>query len=147
MKFGAEQGYDTLRRLRDDVDRLFDGFFGGRASGWNPMARAFPAVNVWETDDHLHVEAELPGVRREDLEISVLGDELTLQGVRPEAVEEGETRHRQERGVGRFSRTLRLPVEVKAEGVEASLEAGVLRLRLPKSEAAKPRKIAVRASS
>jgi len=105
--------------------------------------RAFPAVNVWEEGEQLFAEAELPGAKKEELEISVTGDELTIRGRRGANVAEGTSFHRRERGVGEFSRTLRLPYDVDAEQVEATLRDGVLLLKLPKTASARPRKIQV----
>jgi len=108
------------------------------------LAGSFPPVNVWEDQEKLYVEAELPGLNQDNLEILVEGDQLTVRGERKPATDEGRW-HRQERAFGRFQRTLTLPVAVDADKVEARLEQGVLTLTLPKSEAAKPRKIAVKA--
>jgi HSP20 family protein len=134
-----------LDQLRSEVDRLFTGFLGtpAAATAARLAGRAFPALNVWETGDELFVEAELPGVKSENVEISVVGSELTIKGERPEAEQEGAGFHRRERGVGPFTRVLRLPVDVNADRVQASLKDGVLLITLPKSEAAKPRKIQV----
>lgn len=106
-------------------------------------ARVFPALNVWEQADELFVEAELPGLKADNIDIAVEGDVLTIKGERGEAAHEGAAWHRRERGVGAFSRVLRLPVPVDAGRVQASFRDGVLLVTLPKSEAAKPRKIQV----
>jgi HSP20 family protein len=90
------------------------------------------------------VEAELPGVKDEDLEISVTGNELLLKGRRPDIEEKNVAFHRRERSAGDFERVLRLPAEIDAQKVEASLADGVLLLTLPKAEAAKPKKITVK---
>jgi len=93
------------------------------------------------------VTAELPGVKLEDLDIAVQGDTLTLQGVRePETLEDGERYHRRERPTGRFQRVFQLPYEIEVTKVEATYEAGVLHISLPRAEADKPRKIQVRAA-
>ena len=129
--------------LRREMDRLFDAFGTGPAA--RPFARTagYPALNVWDGGETLCVEAELPGVKQDDLEILVVGNELTIKGCRPPA--EGEwTYHRQERGVGEFSRSITMPCEVNADRVEAVSDAGVLMLRLPKADAAKPKQIRVK---
>jgi HSP20 family protein len=107
---------------------------------------SYPPVNVWEEGDAVLVQAELPGMRIEDLEIFVTGnDQLTLKGERkPPEVAENAVQHRQERGFGSFVRVLPLPFPVDANHVEARLDNGVLHVRLPKHEAAKPRKIVVK---
>jgi HSP20 family protein len=107
--------------------------------------RPFPAVNAWDEGDDIVAEAELPGLKGEEVDISVLGSELTVKGERKPVTEEGTSYHRRERGTGSFTRVLRLPVEVDAEKVQATLRDGVLTVRMPKAEAAKPRKITVEA--
>lgn len=109
-----------------------------------PTLRSFPALNVWEDGDRLMAEAELPGLRLEDIDVLVVGNELTIKGRRPTPSEIKGSIHRQERGVGEFTRAITLPVEIDAEKVEATLKHGVLTVLLPKAEPAKARKIAVR---
>jgi HSP20 family protein len=133
-----------LYHLRDDVDRLLTGVFGPWAEDGLPnLSRGRPAVNIWEQDDALLVELEVPGLKSDRLEISVVGDELSVKLDRPDLEEEGVTYHRRERPVGSFTRVLRLPVEVDADRVEAELSDGVLTITLPKAESVKPRKIQV----
>lgn len=133
-----------LGELRREMDRLLDNF--GTGAGRWPLQSGtpYPALNVWDGGDALFVEAEVPGIPRENLEILTIGNELTIKGRRPPLGDERATYHRRERGTGEFTRLLQLPAEVNAEGVEASLEGGVLTIRLPKAEAAKPRKIQVK---
>ena len=88
--------------------------------------------------------SEIPGVTQEDLEILVVGNELTIKGRRGTAEEEDASYHRRERGTGEFSRTVTLPVDIKAEAVDATLKDGVLTLSLPKADEARPRKITVK---
>jgi HSP20 family protein len=133
--------------LRHELDRLFDGF----AEGFPSLdtfgtfgARTFPAVNVWEDGATLYAEAEIPGLAMDQVDVSVLGDELTIKGERKDVGSKSVTHHRRERGVGSFVRVLRLPVEVDADKVEATLRDGVLTISLPKAQAALPRKIEVK---
>lgn len=137
-------GGSALGQLREEMDRLVSGFanvlpdapwFGGRSR---------PALNVWEEADALKVEAELPGVQNEQIEVSVAGGEMSLKVARPDVEQADVTYHRRERPVGTFTRVLRLPFEVDAEKVQADLRDGVLTITLPKAEAAKPRKIVVK---
>lgn len=140
--FGSRMGADTFRKLRDEVDQVWRDV--SRFNG-APFGETFPALNVWESGDALFVEAELPGLSQDDLELEIVSGELTIKGQRPDVKQQGESYHRQERGTGSFTRRLRLPVDVDASKVEASLQHGVLAIRLPKAEAAMPRKIAVNA--
>ena len=133
-----------------EVERLMSSFFASPVAGGagTPEARVFPPLNVWEDQNSLHVEAELPGFSMENLEITTLGNDLTIAGTRTETASETATFHRRERvtgGTSQFKRTLRIGVPIDAEKVAARLEQGVLTVTLPKAEAAKPRKIAVKA--
>ena len=134
-------------RFRNEMDRLMDNFLENAPSEF-PFGvwgrRTFPALNVWEEGDKLLAEAEVPGLKMDDLEVTVQGDELTIKGERQAGEEEDVTYHRRERGLGRFSRVIRLPVEVNADKVQATLREGVLTITLPKAEAVLPRKIEVK---
>jgi HSP20 family protein len=134
--------FTTTALLRNRLEPLLDAAFGDGLMEALFTGTSFP-MNVWEDQDALHVEAELPGVAMEDVEVLVEGDELTLKGRRPttEAAEAGF--HRRERGTGAFCRSVTLPVEVEADKVEAVLKNGVLSVTLPKAERIRPRKIAV----
>jgi HSP20 family protein len=105
---------------------------------------AYPLVNVWEDDERLYVEAELPGLEMSDLEIYVQGDQLTIKGQRPERRSENATCHRQERSFSQFARTLDLPVRVNPDKVEAEFKNGVLTVKLPKGDEARARRIEVK---
>jgi HSP20 family protein len=135
----------TTSRLLPGLWANFDRFFDNFGAELTRPVTAFPAVNVWEDNDAFYLEAEVPGLKQEDVNIAVTQrNVLTLSGERKP--EDGEGRwHRRERGFGRFQRVLRLPAPVDADKVEAKLDNGVLRLTLPKHEDAKPRRIAVKA--
>lgn len=136
-------------QLRHEMDRLVGDFFGPVASAVAPhinaLAHGFPPLNAWEKGEDVFVEAEVPGLKSEDVEISVVGHDLTIHGRRGQEPLEGATYHRRERSTGEFNRVVRLPIEVDASKVEATLKDGVLLIRLPKAESAKPRKIKVTA--
>ena len=125
-----------FNRVQDEVNRLFGYRF---ANGGLP-------VNLWADEHNLYVEADLPAMDPEKLDVSVTeGNKLTVSGERLAPTVEGAVWIRQERPVGRFSREVVLPVLVDPDKVEATYEHGVLKLTLPKHEAAKPRKITVKA--
>jgi HSP20 family protein len=133
-----------IHQLRREMDRLLGGFVGNVGErAWPVTGRGRPAVNVWQTGDALKLELELPGVANDQIELSVVGDELSIKVDRPDAEPQGATYHRRERGVGTFARVVPLPVEVDADRVEAELRHGVLTISLPKAESARPRKIQV----
>ena len=136
-----------LLRLREGMDKLFNEVFENRSSR-TPFGtfghHAAPALNVWEDDKNLYAEAEIPGQSLDEIELYVVGNELTVKGGRRDSEQEGVTYHRRERGVGPFSRVLRLPVDIDADKVEATLHDGVLNITLPKAQAVLPRRIEVK---
>ncbi len=130
-----------LRRLQRDMDRLFTGYRPGAAE------RVFPPVNVWTGRDDAIVTAELPGVDPAKLDITVVGDTLTLSGTRePAEPGEGQVVNRLERETGDFARTIQLPFRVEADKVEAAYAKGVLQITLPRLEADRPKQIAIKAA-
>ncbi len=136
--------WGKMSQLRDEMDRLFESF-GLGDGGWPTLAVAYPAVNVWDDSEHVYAEAELPGMDLNDLEIYVTGgNQLTIKGERKPWNPGQGVWHRQERGFGPFTRLIELPYDVDAERVEARFHNGVLTITMPKSEAAKPRKITVK---
>ena len=118
---------DRLDWLRDEMEPSF-----------------YPPLNAWEEGDAIKVEVEIPGVKIEEVEVSFDNGELTLKGEKKFEGNESATLHRRERLYGSFTRTLKLPWEVTADKISAELKDGVLTVTLPKAEAAKPRKVAVK---
>lgn len=141
-RYGTLSPWQEMERLQREVNRLFSDSFslaGGRT------APSYPAMNVWTNEDGIVVTAELPGMNPADLDISVVGDILTLTGARnADEMPEGAKYHRRERNFGKFSRTFQLPFTVEVDKVEAVFKNGVLHLSLPRAEAEKPKKIAVK---
>ena len=128
-----------MNRLRDELDRVF----GIDSATWSRPG-TYPPVNVWEDDDHFYLEAELPGMNIEDLEIYVHeGDQLSIKGTRKLSEMEGAKLRRRERSQGEFQRTFKLDSDVNVEQVSAEFRHGILTVKLPKSEAIKPRKIEI----
>jgi HSP20 family protein len=135
---------NEVDRLRQEVDNLFGSFLSGTESSFS---RVYPALNLSEKEDNFYVRAELPGVKPEDLDISVVEGRLLIRGERKIDVEEQKASyHRREREAGFFRRTIGLPVRVDPGKVSASMKNGVLTITLPKSEEAKPKKITVKTS-
>ena len=130
--------WEEMERLHSQVHRLFAGLTPSLTR------RVFPAVNVWTGRDKAVVTAELPGIAPEEIEITVVGDTLSLSGSRePDPLAEGQTFSRQERPAGTFSRNIQLPFRVEPDQVEATYARGVLTVTLPRLEADRPRQIAV----
>jgi len=126
------------------MDRLWSNVVGENSEPpWTGVVRGHPPVNVWESADAVYVELEVPGVKSDQLEISVVGDRLSIKVDRASAQEGDAVFHRRERPVGSFSRVVRLPGPVEANAVEAELQSGVLLIKLPKAPEARPRKINV----
>lgn len=138
--------FEELERMRREMDRLFEGLTGG--SRREPRAGLFPLTNVTEDAENFYVRAELPGVKPDDLDISITGHGLSISGDRKIPSEnEKATYHRRERDEGKFSRMIDLGAAVDAEKVEAHCTDGVLTVVLPKAESAKPKQITVRSAS
>ncbi|CAN5187721.1 Hsp20/alpha crystallin family protein [soil metagenome] len=108
-------------------------------------ARNFPAVNIAEDADTIFIEALAPGVDPDSLQITILRNQITIAGEKPTVDKDvtAENYHRNERPTGKFVRTFTLPTEVDDTKVQAEYRDGILRLTLPKSEAAKPKRVAV----
>jgi HSP20 family protein len=128
--------------MRQQLDQLFED-----ASG--PYQRVgagvFPLINLTEDKNNYYVRAELPGVKGEELDIQVIGNNLAITGERKIAAEEeGAKYHRREREAGSFSRMIGLPGDINSDKVDAKMENGILTVVVAKAEAAKPRQITVK---
>lgn len=139
---GVMSPFDELSRMRRQMDRMMDTMLN--RSGTLAGAGVYPAINLTEDEGFYYLRAELPGVKAEDLDIQATGKILTITGERKLAVEDAAVKyHRREREGGRFSRALAMPKEIAADRVEARLLNGILTLKVPKAESAKPRRIAI----
>lgn len=136
----ATELYSSLNRFNRLMDEALGGWNGGTlASAWTP------SCDVFEDKENLKIVLEVPGVKAEDVKISLENQVLTVRGEKKQVAEENSERwHRYERSYGGFERTFTLPSSVDAERIQASIEHGVLTLTLPKSERARPREIPVK---
>lgn len=138
---GFSRNWSVLDELRRRMDRMFDEYEGGqqlyRGYGLGPRAGLF------DTEEEIVLVAEVPGVRKDDLEVNVHQDVLTLSGKRSATVPEGYSVHRQERGEMDFSRSFTLPCAVDAEKTSAKLDEGVLTVRMAKAPEERPHRIPV----
>jgi HSP20 family protein len=131
--------------LQTEVNRVFDAFFG---QGTSSSRRWVPAMDLVETEAHLVLRADLPGLSREDVEIEIKDGVLTVSGERrADHEEKSEGYFRVERSFGRFSRSLTLPKGVEADSVAAEFEDGVLEVRIPKPEQRKPHRVEIAGAS
>jgi HSP20 family protein len=133
-----------LRRLNSMLDEAFNSWPFGEQGGTITSAWV-PACDVFEDKDGIKIVAELPGVRPEDVKLSLESNMLTIRGEKKQQAEERTERvHRYERTYGTFERTFALPNTVDAEQIEARYDAGLLTIHLPKAERARPREIQVK---
>jgi HSP20 family protein len=139
--------FNRWTSLHEELDRLFDFPFGNLApaaqlaNGWSP------ALDVYEDKDNVTVKVELPGLKKEDIHISLHENTLSISGERKteSKKQEGEV-YRSERYFGQFQRAVTLPAPVAADKVKASYEDGILVVTLPKTEEAKPKEISINVS-
>lgn len=141
-----EQGTPTRWGMGDEIDRVFEGFF--RPMRWVEEATTenfVPAMDITERQNEYVVRTDLPGVKKEDISVTMENGLLTIAAeCKSESeVKDGDRILRQERRYGKYARSLRLGTQIDEKGVKASYKDGVLELVLPKAEAVKPRKISV----
>ncbi|MGB9720155.1 MAG: Hsp20/alpha crystallin family protein [bacterium] len=134
--------FQDLVRFDDDFDHIYDSmvrrFFAPEVRSW------MPAIDIAENNGNIEVRAEIPGVNKEDLKVTVDGDLLSISGERKKESETKDKKfHRIERYYGRFSRTINLPYSVEADKVKASYKDGILNITLPKPESVKTKEIEV----
>jgi HSP20 family protein len=138
--------WDPIRELdslQGDMNRLFDRFFEGRTPNGTGR-RWIPAMDLVETDDHLVLRADLPGMTEDDVDIEIKDNVLTVSGERKaEHEDKSEGYHRVERSFGSFSRSLTLPAGVDPDKVEANFDNGVLEVRIPKPAEATPTRVEI----
>ena len=140
------QPFDDLVSLRDVMDHLFEDSFVRPRWGWvAPMGAANLAIDMYETNDQVVVKAALPGIKPEEIEITITGNTLTISG---ESKEESQVKEkdyiRKEQRYGSFTRSVTLPNGLKADKADATFENGVLTLQVPKSEQVKPKTIKIK---
>ena len=144
--------FKEMEQLHREIDDAFRGAGLGRMFDQfiepGVGTKHYPRINLREDADHVYVEALLPGVDPRQLEISMLENTLTLSGERADNAEStnGRTWHRRERGLGKFMRSIELPVDVDVDKIKAEAKHGLLRVMLPKVPAAKPKKIDIKVS-
>jgi HSP20 family protein len=137
--------FRELRSLQDEMNRIFNTNFPSQFSQEDMATGAWsPNVDIFESEGEIVLEAELPGMKREDFEVSIENNVITLKGERRfEKNKEGDNYHRVERAYGSFTRSFSLPLSVSTENILAEFKNGILRVTLPKKEDTKARKIEV----
>ncbi len=145
---GLADPFLEFEALQEEVNKLFEDYRAPEPRGLFEGSYS-PAVDVIENDDRFEVICDVPGMDSKDIETSISGNVLTIKGERKGYNHQGNGKERQiaaDTRVGRFQRTIQLPMPVNASRVEAVLKDGVLSILLPKAEELKPRQIAVKAS-
>jgi len=140
-------GFGRLTNLREEIDRLFEMPLAELARSSQLLSGWTPAFDVYEDKDNVFVRAELPGMRKEDIDLSLHNGSLSVSGERKgeEKLTEAEV-YRSERFFGRFQRTITLPTPVAVDKIKAQYKDGILSVTLPKAEEAKPKHIDVNVS-
>lgn len=136
--------FRDLRSLQDEMNRLFSSSFP-RLSNQEEMSAGWsPSVDIYESETQVILEAELPGMKREDFDLSIENNIITLKGERRfEKKDEGDNYHRVERAYGSFTRSFNLPRTISTEDIKAEYKNGILTVTLQKKEEAKARKIEI----
>lgn len=138
--------FDELEALQDRMNRVF-GERGYSYPSRRYASKRYPLMNAWSSEEGVTIDVELPGVTPDDVDISIMGDQLTLKGKFNAVPEKSDyAYHAQERPRGEFSRSITLPFRVDHDRVNAKYKNGILRLELPRSEAEKPKKIEVKSA-
>ena len=141
------QPANDLVSLRDAMDRLFEDSFVSPRNWpvWTTLTE--PSLDVYQTENEVVVKAALPGIKPENVDITLTGDVLTISGETREENEQKDKNYlRRERRFGSFSRSISMPEGLQAEKADAKFENGILTLTLPKAENVKPKKIQVKAA-
>ena len=134
--------FDRFAALRDEMDRVFDRSFGPVFRTPGSFSRWAPALDVYQDKEQFTVVAELPGLKKEDIELALHDGVLTISGERKQE-KKGEEGYRNERFFGRFQRSVTLPTRVDGNKVKATYQDGILKVVLPKAEEAKPKQIEI----
>ncbi|HDP97587.1 MAG TPA: Hsp20/alpha crystallin family protein [bacterium] len=136
--------FDSLHRA---IDELFNQFSDRPTSDVEEISTGYPPADIKETKDNFFITAELPGLRREDVKISMSDKTVTISGEKKaDAAKEEERRHRSERMYGTFQRSFSIPANIDQNHIKANFKDGVLTIKLPKTEESKPKQIAISVS-
>ena len=139
-------------QMHEDMNRLFSGLtpgwtFNRPSAAWHrPAHVSEAAMNVWEDDHNYYCELELPGFTTEDIDVQVVGSELTVKGTRKSNIPDNAKVLHQERQTVEFTRAMTLPSDIKTDDVQATMHDGVLTVMLPKTEQATARRIEIKST-
>ncbi|MGD9900166.1 MAG: Hsp20/alpha crystallin family protein [Calditrichaceae bacterium] len=134
-----------LMNFKDDMDRMFEDFFGSDAGAIENYNNITPIVNVEETDNDFQITAELPGMEKDDIKITFQNNGLTISGEKKSEKDFKDANyHRYERRYGKFCRSLAIPSSIVSDKIEADYKNGILMVKLPKAEEVKPKLIDIK---
>ncbi len=137
--------FKEISSLREEIDRLFDSFFGRKFFLAEREHIFSPAIDVEETEDSFIIRAEVPGMKKEDIKVTIDENGLSISGERKrEKEEKGKTYHRIEISYGKFKRYIPFPKEVQPDKAKAKCKDGILEIEVPKSEKARPKEIEIK---
>lgn len=146
MPLGKWSPLKELEDMKRDMDRLFDDFFAGRRPRWNRQEASLvvPSVELFDRQTELILRAELPGIAKEDIDITITREAVTLKGeFKRDETTKPEDSFIAERAYGTFSRTVQLPFEIDEDKADAILKNGLLEVVLPKREDARPKEVRI----
>lgn len=139
------KSFGEISRLRREMDDLFNRIFGETSLSKIGVGKWQPLVDISETDTHLIIKAELPGIDAKDVDVSITGDQLTIKGEKQQGKEEKEeNRYRSERYYGTYQRVIDLPARVEEDKTEATFNKGILTITLPKVEKVKRKQVKIK---
>ena len=139
------KSFGEISRLRKEMDDLFNRIFGETSLSKIGFSKWQPLLDISETDTHLIVKAELPGIDAKDVDVSITGDRLTIKGEKQQEKEEKEeNRYRSERFYGTYERVIDLPASIIENKTEATFDKGILKITLPKVEKAKRKQVKIK---
>ena len=140
--------FSEMMTLRNSMDRMFEDSMLRRLQSSPDSGEGYMSMDVYQSDDNIVIKAVLPGVKLDDLDISITGETITIKG---ESKKDEQIKDEQyllrERQYGSYSRTLQMPIQVQGDKADATFEDGILTLTVPKAESVKPKQIKVKAKS
>ena len=143
MLFDNWSPFFDMTKTLEEMDRIFGSM--SRPIGLRSVPRGtFPPINIYNQGDNAVLIAEIPGLSSKDIELTVLGDSVTLKGERKDEISESTSFYRKERPTGAFSRTVTLPDSVDPDSVKATYKNGVLKVQMEKAKEAKPKKVQIK---
>lgn len=145
MYLSTSKPYKSVGSIRNEIDNLLHEFFGGPVHTGPLAGEWLPPADITETEDKVFIKAELPGIEEKDIELTLLGNVLTIRGEKKQQKDQKDENHYfGDRYYGSFRRTFQLPADLDAESAKAIFDRGVLKISIPKLEKSKSKKIEIK---